>query len=165
MEDPSSVSSFHIGWFIATTFDSNFKGSNALSLHRLLPPHAHNSIQTQAHTHTQFKTKVKFTPDSGKRASLRARKKQTRALSLLAKQFCLWPALFMSRCVPILQAIELHYPFHSYNMNRIQMRYLMMSCLSPGFGTAWLAAANSCQPEGRCASATAPTSPRKTPAI
>ena len=79
----------------------------------------------------------------------------------LAKQFCLWPALFMSVCTMIPQAVELNYPFHSNNMSRIQMWYLMMSCLLNDFRTAWHIAANYCQLENCRASTKVPIFPWK----
>lgn len=93
------------------------------------------------------------------RPELRGQRKASQGLcrpTSLAKQFCLRPALSMSACTMILQAIELHYPFHSNNMNRIQMWYLMMSCVLNDFRTAWHVAANYCQLEGHCASTKVP---------
>lgn len=110
-----------------------------------------------------------FTRDSCKRKDWVGRAKKAgqgpcRQTSL-ARQFCPWPALFMSVFTTILQAIELHYPFHSNNMNRIQMWYLMMSCLLNDFRTAWHAAANYCQLEGRRASTKVPIFLWKIPVI
>lgn len=163
MGGPSSISSIRIGWFIPT---ASFEGCHAPR-----PPKAPALTRTQQHTDTntnRYTKKVKFTPNSWKKRPSGCPEKASQGPcgpTSLAKQSCLWPALFVSLCVLILQAIELHYPFHSYNTNRIQMRYLMMSCLSAGFGTAWLTAANYCQPEGCCASAPVPAFPRKTLAI
>lgn len=105
----------------------------------------------------------KFTRDSCKtEAELRGQRKASQRLcrpTLLTKQFCLRPPLFMCVCTMILQAIELHYPFHSNNMNRIQMWYLMMPCVLNDFRTAWQIVANYCQLEGRCASTKVPIFP------
>lgn len=65
----------------------------------------------------------------------------------------------------ILQAIELHDPFHSNNTNRIQIWYLMMSYLLNNFRTAWHTAANYCQLEGRRASTKVLVFPWKIPVI
>lgn len=73
--------------------------------------------------------------------------------------------LCLCLCSTILQAIELNYPFHSSNMNRIQMWYLMMSYLLNDFRTAWHVAANYCQLEGCRAFTKVPILPWKIPVI